>query len=203
MGDGEERDDSEWGEPVVEGTGQAPRPGDVVLTPGGRLVGEPLVGEDVDSPLDEDEPEGIIPHSPLWAMKSQRHGQWHLLGREHDRIRAKVGDGDDAVYAMDDGPHHVTLGHRVGVSPSGCQYSLVGRVPLRQFEELQSGQRAPAHAFDGAAELTLCGTSEESDVLTANVFDVDRYDTVDQIPLEFFPGAPFQEFPTDLDISVD
>ena len=81
------------------------------------------------TPLEEDEPEGVIPPSPLWAMKERRHEQWpHLFGHP-DRIRACIGSGDAAVYAIDDGKHHCMIGRRVGATTDGCVYSLVARIP--------------------------------------------------------------------------
>ena len=48
-------------------------------------------------------PKGVIPASPLWAMKDRRHEQWpHLFGHP-DRIRVCLGTGDAAVYLIDDG----------------------------------------------------------------------------------------------------
>jgi hypothetical protein len=169
------------------------------------MVPEPIVGPDVDSPLGGDEPEGLIPPSPLWAMKDRRHTHWHLLPshERHDRLRQRVGEGDETVYAIDDGRHHVTLGRRVGVSPDSCEYCLVGRVELGHYEELLTGVVAVATAFDEADELVLCGVVAEDEVLAANVFDVDRYDDVSQVPRDYLPGSPYITFPEDLEITVD
>ena len=68
----------EWGEavPIASGT---PKPGDIITQSGLAIAPEPLVGHDVSTQLEEDEPERTIPPGPLWAMKERRHIQWHLL----------------------------------------------------------------------------------------------------------------------------
>ena len=71
------------------------------------------------TPLSEDEPEGTVPASPLWAMKERAHGSLHLFGHPA-RIRACVGTGDAAVYAIDDGPHHCMIGRRSGPPPTAA-----------------------------------------------------------------------------------
>jgi hypothetical protein len=167
-------------------------------------VPEPLVGEDTDTPLADDEPEGIIPPSPLWAMKNRRHGQWHLFSH-HDRderLREVVGEGPSAVYAMDDGRDHVMLGRQVGASPSGCQYCLVGRVPAEAFDALRLRGADPRHAFDQAEEVTLCGVVALDDVLTGEVFDVAPYDTPADVPREYLPGSEFIAFPSDIELDL-
>lgn len=206
--------ETDWGERVEESPEHPPKPGDVVAsgdeelaTSYGYRVGmvpEPVVGPDVDSPLAEDEPEGVVPANPLWAMKEHRHVAWHLLPahERHQRLRARVADGDEAVYAIDDGRTHVTLGHRVGSGPDGAGYCLVGRVSREQFEDLRAGNTAPATAFDRASELTLCGVVAEDEVLAGSVFDVARYPDASAVPPEYLPGSPFIEFPEDLEITV-
>ncbi len=75
----------------------------------------PVTAPENATPLEEDETEGVIPPSPLWAMKERRHEQWFHLGHP-ERIRACVGTGDAAVYAIDDGSHHCMIGRRVGAT---------------------------------------------------------------------------------------
>ena len=213
------RDDHEheFGRAVPGGPDAAPQPGDLVVTPGHTPpevvakdmvfemaeVPEPLVGEDSDTPLSDDEPEGVIPASPLWAMKNRRHGQWHLFHHGHpDRLRVAEGQGADVVYVMDDGRDHVMFGRRVGSSPSGCQYCLVGRAPRDVFEALHAHQLSPQDAFGQAHELALCGVVDVGEVRTGETFDVASYEAAADIPREYLPGSEPIAFPSDIDIDV-
>ena len=117
-----------WGEAVTTAT-TTPRPGDLAVSPGVGILRGPLVGSEESTPLEEDEPEGIVPPSPLWAMKDRRHIQWHLLPshERHERVRDCLGAGDWAIYVVDDGRHHVMLGRRVGrVAGSASTASSAG-----------------------------------------------------------------------------
>ncbi len=148
------------------------------------------------TPLEEDEPEGVIPPSPLWAMKERRHEQWpHLFGHP-DRIRACIGSGDAAVYAMDDGKHHCMIGRRVGATTDGCTYSLVARIPADTYRSLSSGAISGKQAFLAGSDVGLSGTVDGPGM--ANVFDVDFYDGPDDIPAEYLPPSTFIEFAQDL-----
>ena len=147
------------------------------------------------TPLEEDEPEGVIPPSPLWAMKERRHEQWLHLGHP-ERIRACVGSGDAAVYVIDDGSHHCMIGRRVGATADGCVYSLVARVGRATYHALESGAINARKAFLAASEAGLSGTVEDPGV--SNVFDVDFYQHADDIPTEYLPPAPFIQFAEDL-----
>jgi hypothetical protein len=210
-------DEERFGQAVPGGPDATPHPGDLVVTPGHTPpevvakdmvfemaeVPEPLVGEDSDTPLADDEPEGVIPSNPLWAMKNRRHGQWHLFHHGHpERLRAVVGSGADAVYAMDDGRDHVMLGRPVGSSPSGCQYCLVGRVPRGVFDSLQSRQTRPQDAFAQAEEIALCGVIAIEEVKSGETFDVASYETAADIPREYLPGSDPIAFPSDIEIDV-
>jgi hypothetical protein len=193
-----------WGEAVTSPSSQRPESGDIIISPGLLGAPEPLVGPDASTPLEEDEPEGIIPPSPLWAMKDKRHIQWHLLPahERHDRIRECLGSGDEAVYVIDDGRHHVTIGRRVGNTPDGCEYCLVGRLPREHYEGLRGGTVPTNEAFGEATEIVLCGVADEEDVVSSNVFDVARYGTLADVPPDYLPGAAFIRFAEDLEITV-
>jgi hypothetical protein len=147
------------------------------------------------TPLEEDEPEGTIPPSPLWAMKERRHEQWFHFGHP-DRIRECVGAGDAAVYAIDDGKHHCMIGRRVGATLDGCVYSLVARVAKDTYESMKSGAINGRQAFLASSESGLSGTVEDPGV--SNVFDVDYYQHAGDIPGEYLPPAAFIEFAEDL-----
>jgi hypothetical protein len=147
------------------------------------------------TPLEEHEPEGIIPPSPLWAMKDRRRGQFHPFGHP-ERIRARVGSGDDAVYVIDDGPHHCMLARNVGQAPDDCVYSLVTRIDVATYHSLVAGAIDARAAFLRGKDAGLSGTVENPG--TANVFDVDFYESGADIPERYLPPAPFIEFGDEL-----
>jgi len=207
MDEGEEKRESSsdgWGEEVTPSQSTHPRPGDIIRGSGPRAMAEPLVGKDESTPLDEDEPEGIIPPNPLWAMKIRRHTQWHLLPshERQERVRDSLGSGDETIYVMDDGNHHVMLGRRVGECVWGCEYSLVGRVSRERYAQLKNHTVSPVDAFEGASGIALCGVAKEEGTLSSNVFDVARYETAGDVPPEYRPGSPFLEFSKDLEITT-
>ena len=148
------------------------------------------------TPLSEDEPEATIPPSPLWAMKDRRHaGTFHIFGHP-ERIRVQIGQGDEAIYAIDDGKHHCMIGHRVGATTDGTVYSLVAHITKESFDALLAGDLSTKDAFLGSSEAGLSGTVEATGLAT--VFDVDWYDTPADIPGRYLPGTPFIKFPADL-----
>jgi hypothetical protein len=155
----------------------------------------PVTAPENATPLEEDEPEGVVPPSPLWAMKERRHEQWFHIGHP-ERIRARVGSGDAAVYVIDDGSHHCMIGRRVGATADGCVYSLIGRVDRAAYQSLASGAIDGRQAFLDASEAGLSGTVEDPGV--SNVFDVDFYQHPDDIPAAYLPPAPFIQFAEDL-----
>lgn len=200
---GHERDGAtHWGEAVTTAV-STPKPGDLAISGGLGVAQGPLVGHGESTPLEEDEREGTIPANPLWAMKMRRHLQWHLLGSHdrHDRIRYRVGAGDDTVYVIDDGRRHVMLGHPVGGRQGEVGYALVARAPIDRFDALVAGEVAPGQAFDGTHEIVLCGTAVEEAVVASNLFEVANYDSAADIPTEYLPGNPYIEFAEDLDLA--
>jgi hypothetical protein len=170
--------------------------GHLHFAPGTEGYTFPVTAPTDATPLEEDEPEGTVPPSPLWAMKERRHEQWpHLFGHP-DRIRVCIGSGDAAVYAIDDGKHHCMIGRPVGATGDGCVYSLVARVTKGTFEALSSGSIDGAGAFVAGTEAGLSGTVDGDGM--ANVFDVDFYEHGEDIPTEYLPPAPFIKFAQDL-----
>jgi hypothetical protein len=194
----------EWGEAVDPSSGQVPGPGDIIATDGSDIAPEPLVGSGATSSLEDDEPEGTIPPCPLWAMKDRRHIQWHLLPAQerHERIRDCVGSGDETIYVIDDGRNHAVVARRVGAVQGECEYCLVGRVPLETYEELKHSRLSPSNAFQSATEITICGVAVAEVVRSSNIFDVDRYESADDIPPEYRPGAAFLNLTESLEIAV-
>jgi hypothetical protein len=203
QGDDAEGKTHEWGKAITPT--ERPEPGDVIRGTSTWAERTPLVGPDDSTPLEEDEPEGTIPPCPLWAMKLRRHIQWHLLPshERHQRLRERIADGDEAVYVIDDGAHHVMVGRRVGERPGEVEYCLIGRQPRQLFDGLRQRTVAPAAAFDGASEVKLCAVAVEEDILSSNIFDIDHYTAIEDVPAEYRPGAPYITFTADLDSNVD
>ncbi len=169
--------------------------GQLHFEPGTAANTFPVTAPEDPTPLGEDEPEGTIPASPLWAMKERAHGGVHLFGHPA-RIRAHAGHGDARVYVIDDGPHHCMIGRRVGATTDGCVYSLVARVDRATWQALESGAINGRAAFLAAHEAGLSGTVETTGV--SNVFDVEWYDSPGDIPEAYLPPAPFATFAEDL-----
>jgi hypothetical protein len=204
QGDGQDSEQAhEYGQ-AVAASSDPPKPGDIITESGLAINAEPLVGHDVSTALDEDEPEHTIPPAPLWAMKERRHIQWHLLPahERHDRIRECLDADDYTLYCIDDGRHHAMIGRRVGASPSGCEYTLLGRISRQRYEELRDEVVLLVNCFDTATEIGLVGVAIEEDIRSSNVFDVANYDSIDDVPDEYRPGSPFQHFSQDLQITI-
>jgi hypothetical protein len=193
----------EWGQAVPASSGP-PKPGDIITESGLAMTPGPMVGHDVSTPLEEDEPEHTIPPAQLWALKERRHVQWHLLAanEQHDRIRECLEADDYTLYCIDDGRHHSMIGRRIGSSPSGCEYTLLGRITLKRYEELRDEVVPVASCFDTATEMRLCGVVIEEGTRSSNVFDVAIYDSIEDVPGDYQPGSPFQHFRQDLEITA-
>lgn len=201
--DGQESEQvHEWGQAAPTSSGP-PKPGDIITESGSAIAPAPLVGHDVSTPLDEDEPEHTIPPGPLWAMKERRHIQWHLLPahERHERIRECLEADDYTLYCIDDGRHHAMIGRRVGDAPSGCEYTLLGRISRERYEKLRDEVVPLASCFDTATEIQLCGVAVEEDIRSSNIFDVANYESVDEVPSDYRPGSPFHHFRQDLAIT--
>lgn len=194
-----------WGEAVAPTPSDPAKPGDLVVDGGVVRLPEPMVGGGTSTPLAHADADGAIPPCPLWAMTAHRHTQWHLLPahQRHQQLSDCIGQGDDAVYVIDDGHSHAMVGHRVGRRADECAYCLVARVPRQRYEDLRDHVVAPADAFTGATEITLCGVVTVESVLASNVFDVERYADAAKIPPEYLPGAPHISFAEDLEITAD
>lgn len=184
----------------VEGGGifQSRADGQLHFTPESVGSTDPIAAPVDATPLDEDEPEGTVPSSPLRAMKDRRHEQWLQFGHV-DRIRQRVGSGDAAVYVIDDGKHHCMIGRRVGATRDGVIYSLVARVDHATYEALASGAVSGADTFGRSHEAGLVATVEGGGV--SNLFDVEHYAHPDEIPPEYLPPQAFIDFAEDLPLA--
>jgi hypothetical protein len=184
-------------EVAVEGGGlfQSRADGQLHFTPESVGSTDPIAAPVDATPLEEDEPEGIVPPSPLWAMKDRRHEQWLLFGHA-ERVRLRVGSGDGAVYLIDDGKHHRMIGRRVGATLDGVVYSLVARIDRDTADALVAGTISGSEAFGRSHEAGLVATAEDEGV--SNLFDVEHYARPEDIPPEYLPPAAFREFARDL-----
>ena len=118
------------------------------------------------TPLSEDEPEGTVPASPLWAMKERAHGGIHLFGHPA-RIRACAGTGDAAVYAIDDGPHHCMIGRPVGATTDGCVFVELPAGTYSVSLSTPSGYSTPFAGYP------LQSTATASEIINAQQTTVD------------------------------
>ncbi len=152
----------------------------------------------------DDVPEGedAIPPAPLWAMWIRMHSLRRMEPGEEGRIRRRLGDDDDAVYVVEDGPDHCMVGRRVGQAPDGCVYCLVGRISLETFADVVAGDVALADVFSEARDISLCGVFEE-DEAASNVFLVQHYRRPRDVPADYLPSSPFLEFTDDPDGEAD
>lgn len=177
---------------------EGPQP--FVVNPGMVGAGDDGTPITESGPLAEDEPEGIIPPSPLWAMKVCRHFQWsHLLTGDDgpSRIRRQLGSGDDTVYVMDDGHHHCIVGRHIGQTGDGCSYSLVARVSRAQYEALAGGSASARDLLAQGKGRALYGVVDDGPA--SNVFLVGTFGTATPVPDDYLPPHPPIDFPSDLD----
>jgi hypothetical protein len=161
-------------------------------TTGETATAGPAPGGDV--PEGEDH----IPAAPLWAMRTRMHTNRRLEPGEEGRIRRRLGDDDDAVYVIDDGPDHCMIGRRVGQAPDGCVYCLVARIALEEYADVVVGDVELADVFSGARDISLCGVFEQ-DEGASNVFLVQHYRRGRDVPADYLPSSPFLEFTDDAD----
>jgi hypothetical protein len=175
--------------------------GEIQVGDGVDTFETPLAAVGESTPLGEEEPEGTIPPAPLWAMKDRRHF-FGLPGHgDAARVRACVGQGDGAVCFIDDGRSHCMVGRRVGVSPEGLTYCLIGRIPLDHYLKIANGGTQTAEAFSEARDIELCGVFEDENMVS-EVIAVEHYRHLDDVPREYLPPSPFIEFEDDLPVNV-
>ncbi len=171
--------------------------GEIKVGDGVELLETPQSPAGVTTPLEEREPEGTVPPAPLWAMKDRRHF-FGLAGHgDVERIRVCVGQGDGAVYFIDDGHNHCMVGRRVGATLDGCTYCLVGRVTLDRYLQIQNGEVRTEDAFSDAHDISLCGVTED-EATVSEVIAVQHYRHSRDVPSEYLPPSPFIEFTDDL-----
>jgi hypothetical protein len=160
---------------------------------GRRSMGSPtpVFVPKTSTPLEEDDDDGAVLPPALWAMKYRRHG--HLLHRAEVVIRDCDGEGDRALYIIDDGRKHCTISRKVGASPDGCAYFLVARITVSSYEQLVDDALPADDVFVDADELCLCAVFEAEE-LVSNVSVVEEYASIEEVPPEYLPPGPVIEF---------
>jgi hypothetical protein len=144
------------------------------------------------TPLQDHESQGDVPAAPLWAMKDRQHAR-HGGG---DRIRARLGTDGETLYVIDDGATHCMIGRIVGSTPDRCTYCLVARIPVDRYRRLVDGEIPLREAFSDARDIALCGVIEQA--RASNVFLVQHYRHIEQVPDQYLPPSPLIEFADDL-----
>ena len=180
----------------ADGFAAGPRP-----MPGGFSLGAlgtpaPVFVPSTSTPLEEADPESPIPPPALWAMKYRRHLHLALTRRDEDRLRARLGEGDGAVYVIDDGGKHNMVSRLVGADEEGSTYCLVGRITGEIYDRCATGDSPTEAIFSQARDLALCSVFAAPDAVS-NVLVVEKYPTVDDVPPEYLPPQPFVEFRDD------
>jgi hypothetical protein len=153
----------------------------------------PLPDPDTSTPLEIHESEEGVPAAPLWAMKDRRHSFAQQELGDAERVRSSFGEGDAAVYFIDDGRTHCMVGRRVGETPEGFVYCLVGRIKLDAYEDLVEAVVPVEEAFSEAHDIALCGVFVD-EAGTSDVTLVHHYAHPRDVPGEYLPPSPFIEF---------
>ena len=145
------------------------------------------------TPLDADVPTGeTIPLAVLWAMKARKHHHRPLEPEEPGYVHAVLGDGDAALYFVDDGGEHCMIGRLVGHTSDGLEYCLVARIPTHDYQDLRNGDTPVTQAFSDARDICLCSVFK--DERTSDVVVVQHYGHAAEIPAEYLPPSPSIEF---------
>jgi hypothetical protein len=185
MGNDEDIDPSDPDFISEEGTG-TPFVGDAFPSRTTWGSPTPVFVPKASTPLHEDMTDVPIPTFALWSMKYLRHA--HLFGRADADIREVFGQGEHAIYVLDDDRKHCLVSREVGRSPDGCIYCLVAQIPIATYDELVDGA-PPDSAFADARSFTLCTVFEAQDGVS-NVAVSERYKELADVPPEYLPPNP-------------
>jgi hypothetical protein len=161
------------------------------VVPGLRGGPTPVFVPKTSTPLESDDSEGAMPTFALWTMKYLQHG--HLFGKAESVLRESYGDGDHAVYVMDDGRKHCLISRLVGTDPEGCVYPLVGQITIAAYERLVDDHSLTDRIFEEAEHLCLCAVFEAREAVS-NVSVVRRFASVHEVPPEYLPPGPALHF---------
>jgi hypothetical protein len=168
-----------------------PAPAGSPLPAGGLGMGLPIIRLSLPTPLAQGEVEESIPPAVLWSMKYRRH--LRLGSREDEELREHLGEGDEAVYFIDDGPNRCMVGRIVGTSSDGCIYCLVASTDLGSYWSAANGTLPLTEIFSGTRHLSLCSVYQ-ADRGASNVMEVERFSRARDVPAEYLPPHPLIEF---------
>jgi hypothetical protein len=129
------------------------------------------------------------------AMKNLQHHRAHVELDQDEVPLYGFGSGDSTVYAIEDGVDGLMIGRGVGRDGEGCIYCLVASSSPAMLAMLDRGEVSPTEVFDYATELTLCSVFHADQII--NVILVQRYKTIEDVPVEYRPGQPFLRFADD------
>jgi len=129
------------------------------------------------------------------AMKNLQHHRAHVERDQDELPFYAFGSGDSTVYAIEDGVDRLMIGRGVGRDGEGCIYCLVASSSPAMLAMLDRGEVSPTEVFDYATELTLCSVFHADQI--NNVILVQRYKTIEDVPVEYRPGQPFLRFTED------
>jgi hypothetical protein len=161
------------------------------FVPGLRGSPTPVFVPKTSTPLETEDSDGAMPTFALWTMKYLQHG--HLFSKAESVLRESYGDGDHAVYVMDDGRKHCLISRLVGTSREGCVYPLVGRITIESYERLVDDHTLTDRIFEEAEDLCLCAVFEAREAVS-NVSVVRSFASVDEVPPEYLPPGPTLQF---------
>jgi len=125
-------------------------------------------------------------------MKYRRHMHFALTGRDRERLRVRLGEGDGAVYVIDDGARHNMIGRLVGIDEEGSTYCLVGRITGEAYDRYGNGESRLVDIFAEGRDLSLCSVFVAPGAVS-NVIVAKRYAVVGDVPREYLPPSPFLE----------
>jgi hypothetical protein len=124
-------------------------------------------------------------------MKFHRH--LRVGHRDDEQIREVLGEGNEAIYVIDDGPKHCMIGRLVGSSADGCTYCLVANSDIGVYWSYAEGGLALGELFSRTRHLSLCAVYE-GDQGPSNVVEVERFSHARDVPPEYLPPHPPIEF---------
>lgn len=165
--------------------------GPAIFSTGLRGSPTPIFEPETSIAFEADDSNGVIPNSALWTMKYKQHG--HFFSRAESTIRLCIGEGDHSVFVMDDGRKHCLVSRKVGTSPDGCTYCLIGQIDMGTFERLVDNESLTDTVFNEAQDLSLCSVFEALQSVS-NVLEVQSFATFDDVPLEYLPPHRMIEF---------
>jgi hypothetical protein len=188
MGEGDETPFDAEEDPDYISEDGALAPSDAALHPGSSGpwgTHAPVFVPHESTPLDN-EGESVLPRYALWSMKYLRGS--HLFSHADTDVRGVFGEGDAAVYIIDDGRKHCLISRKVGTGTDGSTYCLVAQIPYSAYDQLLDGAD-PERIFAGANSFSLCFVYDDEQAVS-NVSVVESYPTGAEVPGEYLPPHP-------------